>query len=109
MAITIAFEATCLHTRQAKSRSPHAASVGAPQTTSIPSRPATSQSRSWTSSAAEDALEVALAGLDRAPLEVVQDPRAGLLDERLDRGLVVAGGEEHLDELLREPEAERRR
>ena len=56
--------------------------------------------------AAEDALQVALARLDRAALEVVQDARAGLLDERLDGGLVVAGREEHLDELLRQTGAE---
>ena len=49
LAITIAFEVTCLQTRQAKSRSPQTASSGLPATASIPSRSATSQSRSWTS------------------------------------------------------------
>ena len=49
LAITIAFEATCLQTPPAKSRSPHCASVGSPVATSIPSRSSTSQSRSCTS------------------------------------------------------------
>ena len=38
-AITIAFETTCLQTRQAKSRSPHCARSASPQTTSCPRGP----------------------------------------------------------------------
>ena len=48
-ASTIAFEVTCLQTRQAKSRSPHCSSLGVPATTSIGSRSSTSASRSCTS------------------------------------------------------------
>src|SRR5712692_2905088 len=48
-ASTIAFELTCLQTRQAKSRSPQAASSSRPQRTSISSRSSMSQSRSCTS------------------------------------------------------------
>ena len=48
-AMTIAFERTCLHTRQAKTRSPHCCSSGAPATTVQPSRSSISASASCTS------------------------------------------------------------
>ena len=57
--------------------------------------------------AAENALQIALGGLECTPLEVVEDAHAGLLDERLDGDRVVAGSEQHLDELLCQPLAER--
>ena len=46
---TIAFEATCLHTRQAKTRSPHCGSVSSPATSSQVSRSSISPSASCTS------------------------------------------------------------
>src|SRR5215203_3048426 len=45
---TIAFEATCFATRQAKSRSPQTASLASPQTSSMPLRSSISRSPSWT-------------------------------------------------------------
>ena len=49
-ASTIAFEVTCLQTRHAKSQvAPLGLSTARRVTTSIPSRPSTSESRSWTS------------------------------------------------------------
>jgi len=46
---TIAFEATCLQTRQAKTRSPHCGSLTSPVTTCQPSRSSISALESWTS------------------------------------------------------------
>ena len=57
---------------------------------------------------AEDALEVALRRLAATALEVVEDPDRLLPDERLERDLVVAGREQHLDELRRDQLPERR-
>ena len=57
--------------------------------------------------AAEHALVVALPRLGASALGVVEDPDRLLADERLERDLVVAGREQHLDELLRELLAER--
>src|SRR3954452_5040471 len=46
---TIAFDHTCLQTRHANSASPHCSSLTEPQTTLMPSRSSTSESRSCTS------------------------------------------------------------
>ena len=57
--------------------------------------------------AADDALVVELAGVDLAPLLVAQDADVGLSREDLERLVVVAGREEHLDEQLLEPLGQR--
>ena len=57
--------------------------------------------------AAEDALVVTLGLYEGAALHVVQDPHRRLARERLHRLLVVAGREQHLDELPRESLSER--
>ena len=50
--------------------------------------------------AAQHAAEVALARAGLAPLAVLQDPQLALPAQHLEPGVVVAGREQHLDELL---------
>ena len=79
-----------------------------PQTTSISSSGSGSASRSCTSRPPSTRFRSHSDGSNGAPLRSLRIRDAGLLRERLDGGRVVAGREQHLDELLREPLAERR-
>src|SRR5205085_10767466 len=53
--------------------------------------------------AAQDAAVVALARVASSALAVEEDPGARLRPELRERGLLVAGREQHLDEGLRQP------
>jgi hypothetical protein len=98
---TIALDLTCLQTFQAKSSSPHSASVGrAAVTTSISARSIEVGVAVLHEQAAEDLADVALADQRHAALVVLEDAQVLLLREELERGVVVAGREEDLDELL---------
>ena len=105
---TIAFDETCLHTRHAKTRSPHCSSLTSPATTSQPSPIVDLGVGILHEHPAEHALVVPRAGLFEAALAVEEDPRVLLPLQRGERVVGVAGREEDLDELLRELLPERR-
>ena len=103
LAITMALLLTCLATRKAKMRSPHSCSVGWRLVTTV-HRVALLDVRVLVlhEDAAGDALVVELAGVDLAPLLVAQDADVGLALQDLERLVLVAGREQHLDEQLGE-------
>ena len=105
---TIAFDATCLQTRQAKTRSPHCGSLQLARH-ELPGVALLDLGVGVLHEhPAEHALVAPLAGISGAPLAVEQDARVLLAPQRVERVLGVARREQHLDELLRELLAERR-
>ena len=101
MAKTIAFERTWRHTFHANSRSSHCSSGGcAGVGTVIVSRVSSIRSASCGEHAAAHALDVAFARLVGDVLDV-EDPDRLLAREDLERVLVEARRQQHLDELLR--------
>ena len=104
LASTMAFEVTCLHTVQAKSRSAQSASAGAPQTTRIAPRSSMPASRSWTRRPPSALLDIQAGRCSRIR---AQDPQARLRGEDVERVLLVRGCGQHLDELPGQPLGER--
>ena len=103
LAITIAFEVTCLQTRQAKSMSPQAGSSGLAADDDHPLAVLDVGVAVLREQAAEHAPVVALAGV-RARRSVESRIRsASFARSVVERLLVVARREQHLDELLGEP------
>ena len=88
-------------TVQANSRSRHCASSGSVLvTTSISSRGSGSPSRSWTSSPPRTRLTSRSPRVGGRALLVGEDPDRLLLLQHLERVLLVAGRDQHLDEVL---------
>ena len=103
LASTIALERTCLQTFQAKSISPHSASVGLRSvTTCISERSSMSRSRSCTSMPPMTCFISGSTRFDRPLLVVLEDAQVLLLAEDLQRVVVELRREEHLDELARQ-------
>ena len=101
-AITMAFERTCLTTRQANSRSPHSRSVGARAGHDLHRVAVLGLGVAiLDQQAAEHAVGVALARRRAAALVRLQQAQvAQLVAQQVDRALAVAGRVQHLDELL---------
>ena len=98
-----------MHTRQAKSRSPHCSSVTLPATTRHQLPVVDVDVALLHEQAAEHALVVALARRLHAALAVAEDPQRRLRAQRLERLVVELGREQHLDEVLRDPRGRARR
>ena len=108
-ASTIAFDETCLQTRQAKRTSSHASSATSPQATLIVSRSCVSASRSCTSRPPRTRLKSRSPGVSLRRSPSCRMRSACFARQRLERVGCVPGREQHLDEVLRDPLAERRR
>ena len=99
---------TCLQTRQAKRRSPQTPLVGGRRGNDLHPVPVVDlRVRVLDEHPAHHAPEIPLAGRRSAALAVLEDPRARLGHEDLERGALVARSDQHLDELLREARGER--
>ena len=115
LAITIAFEDTWRHTRHANSRSPHTASLGLPQTISMPSRSTCASSRGprghgHMSRPPRTRFRSRSVRLPpRRSRSIEYRACASFGAQHLERRVLVARREQHLDELLRDPLARARR